>query len=211
MASWQELELEESNPHQYPGKCFSLRISQGSCAFQAKDQECCGDGFKCQFVCTGGRKIAVLWSSSQHQAGGLYPAHHFGATRPNVADCSTRDTPFPALLASFVSALESFPDVLDFAGLGSLNRHSANWVKWVSLFVDFPPCVLGLAYPFWTLDFGLSSSVRALSVGFASAVTVVRSFPSRFCLGFVPGLLVGLGLLPLAQLDQTISPSSPAR
>lgn len=114
-------------------------------------------------------------------AGGLYPAHHFGATRLNVADCSTRDTPFPALLASFVSALESFPEVLDFAGLGSLNRHSANWVKWVSLFVDFPPCVLGLAYPFWTLDFGLSSSVRALSVGFPSAVTVVRSFPSRFC------------------------------
>ena len=98
-----------------------------------------GDGLKCQFVRTGQREIAVLWSSSQCQAcRGLYPAYHFGPTRLNVAGCPTRDTPLPVSLASFVGALESFPEVLDFAALGSLNRHSANWVSLFTLLYFAP-------------------------------------------------------------------------
>ena len=264
--SWK---LEESNPHQYPGKLlqpanfsktwrFPKPMTRNVVVMDSNS----GDGLKCQFVRTGQREIAVLWSSSQCQAcRGLYPAYHFGPTRlqccwlshswhalaslsclfcgclgilpwgfgfcrPWVSESSFRQlgasVHFVVLCAYFMEDSEGILEVyatsvqaLSFCSCGWIWGSGFWLVPWFSQVkalvtrqVDFSFCGLSsvlcpmLAFLFWILDFGLSTSKRALSVGFASAHDCGLKLSSWT-------LSLGLSLAPSLDLDSSLWLSSP--
>ena len=66
-------------------------------------------------------------AASLQISGGIYPSWNFAPTRLNVADCPTRDKPFPGLCKSLSNGLSL--DLVRTFQIPQLSRPGANWIR----------------------------------------------------------------------------------
>ena len=66
-------------------------------------------------------------AASLQISGGIYPSWNFAPTRLNVADCPTRDKPFPGLCKSLSDGLSL--DLVRTFQIPQLSRPGANWIR----------------------------------------------------------------------------------